>query len=245
MFIPALFLKCLPCDFLAQRARSASRKRGHDETEEPPNPSGSSSAYRLQYQLGFGRTNLSPHSSPTSAKSYPSPPLPHNEPSLERSPPIVNAPSFGSWNGPVSPVGGVPSPVRYEFDFSLGRGPFGPQQSTDRWAYDGEPFPSTSQNMLPTGAYELPSTVDPSYLAYGGPLSQLSSDFFGTSTAPQTNSLLIHGGLPFHGLDYIRNFDPDGGEQDALGQGFDAGAFQYDPEIPFTLPDLATEHTSQ
>jgi hypothetical protein len=46
-------------------------------------------------------------------------------------------------------------------------------------------------------------------------------------------------------LDYLRNFDPDGGEKDALGQGFDAGAFQYDPEIPFTLPDLATDRTSQ
>ncbi|KAI0303129.1 fungal-specific transcription factor domain-containing protein [Russula brevipes] len=237
--------------FESQRARSTSRKRGHDETEEPPNPSGSSSgAYRLQYQLGFGRTNLSPHSSPTSAKSYPSPPLPHAEPSIERSPPIVNAPSFGSWNGPVSPVGGVPSPVRYEFDFSTspGQGPFGSQQPAERWAYDGEPFPSGSQSMLPAGGtYEAPpSTVDPSYLAYGGPSSQVGTDLFGASAAPTTaGSLFLPGGLPFHGLDYLRNFDPDGGEQDALGQGFDAGAFQYDPEIPFTLPDFATDQTNQ
>jgi hypothetical protein len=158
----------------------------------------------------------------------------------------MNAPSFGSWNGPVSPVGGVPSPVRYEFDFSASpsQGTFGSRQAPDRWGYDGEPFPSTSRNMLPSGTYEPPSTVDPSYLAYGGPSSQLSPDIFGTSTASQSSSF-YHGGLPFHGLDYIRNFDPDGGEQDALGQGFDAGAFQYDPEIPFTLPDLVTEHTSQ
>ena len=163
---------------------------------------------------------------------------------MERSPPIVNAPSFGSWNGPVSPVGGVPSPVRYEFDFptSPGQGPFGSQQTPERWAYDGEPFPSTSQNILPAGTYEPPSTVDPSYLAYGGPSSQ---DFFGTSTTTQPSSLFVPAGLPFHGLDYLRNFDPEGGEQDALGQGFDAGAFQYDPEIPFTWPDLATEHTTQ
>lgn len=233
---------------LAQRARSASRKRGHDETEEVPNPSGSSSGpYRLQYQLGFGRTNLSPHSSPTSAKSYPSPPLPHVEPPLERSPPIVNAPSFGSWNGPVSPVGGVPSPVRYEFDFSAssGQNPFSPQQAPERWAYDGEQFPDASQNTLPSGAYELPSTVDPSYLAYGGPSPNMSADFFGTSSTTTTGSLFVPGGLPFHGLDYLRNFDPDGGEQDTLVHGFDAGAFQYDPEIPFTLPDLVTDHPSQ
>lgn len=228
----------------AQRARSASRKRGHDETEEPPNPPGSSSAHRLQHQRGFTRTNLSPHSSPTSAKGYPSPPLPHIDPPLERSPPIVNAPSFGSWNGPVSPVGGAPSPVRYEFDFSPGQSPYGPRPGAERWPYDGEPFPSAS--ILP-GAYEPPSTVDPSYLGYGGgpSSSQVSTDFFGASNPTTSGSLFIPAGLPFHGLDYLRNFDPDGGEKDALGQGFDAGAFQYDPEIPFTLPDIAADRTGQ
>jgi hypothetical protein len=231
-------LKCVV--FLAQRARSASRKRGHDETEEPPNQSGSSSAYRLQYQLGFGRANLSPHSSPTSAKSYPSPPLPHVEPPLERSPPIVNAPSFGSWNGPVSPVSGM-SPVRYEFDFSTSP-PFGSQATTDPWTYDGDHFPGTSHNALSSGTYEQPSTVDPSYLAYSGPQSQ---DFFGTSAPPTAGPSFLTGGLPFHGLDYLRNFDPEGGEQDALGQGFDAGAFRYDPELPFKLPDLPTDQTGQ
>lgn len=234
---------CFKCSvLLAQRARSASRKRGHDETEEPPNPPGS--AHRLQHHRGFTRTNLSPHSSPTSGKGYPSPPLPHIDPALERSPPIVNAPSFGSWNGPVSPVGGAPSPVRYEFDFSPGQSPFGPQRAAERWPYDGEPFPSSSQNVIP-GAYDPPSTVDPSYLGYGPSSSQVSTDFFGTSNPTTTGSLFIPSGLPFHGLDYLRNFDPDCGEKDALGQGFDAGAFQYDPEIPFTLPDIAADRTGQ
>jgi hypothetical protein len=240
-----LFFKCFV--ILAQRARSASRKRGHDETEEPPNPPMSSSAHRLQHQIGFSHTNLSPHSSPTSAQGYSSPPLPHIDPALERSPPIVNAPSFGSWNGPVSPVGGVQSPVRYEFDFSAspGQSPFGQQQAAERWPYDGEQFPGASQNILPTSTYEPPSTVDPSYLGYGGASSsRVSTDFFGTSNTTTTGSLFVPG-LPFHGLDYLRNFDPDGGEKDALGQGFDAGAFQYDPEIPFALPDLAADRTSQ
>jgi len=58
-------------------------------------------------------------------------------------------------------------------------------------------------------------------------------------------SVLVPTGLPFHGFDYIRNFDPDGGDPDALGQGFDADAFQYDPEIPFSLPDLVTDQSGQ
>jgi len=237
------FLNCFM--ILAQRARSASRKRGHDETEESPNPPGASSAHRIQHQIGLNRPNLSPHSSPTSGKGYPSPPLPHIDPPLERSPPIVNAPSFGSWNGPVSPIGGVPSPVRYEFDFSAspGRGTFGSQQAPERWPY-GEPFPTSSQSTLPTGTYEPPSTVDPSFLGYCPPSSQVSTDFFGTSNTTVAGSSFVPG-LPFHGLDYLRNFDPDGGEKDALGQGFDAGAFQYDPEIPFTLPDLAGDRAGQ
>src|SRR6266700_776617 len=119
------------------------------------------------------------------------PASPHIDPPLERSPPIVNAPSFGSWNGPVSPVGGVPSPVRYEFDFSAspGQGPFGSQQAPERWPYN-EPFPTSSQ---------------------------VSTDFFGNSNTTTTGSSFVPG-LPFHGLDYLRNFDPDGGEKDALGQ---------------------------
>ncbi len=229
----------------AQRARSASRKRGHDETEEQPNLPGTSSGHRLQHQIGFNRTNLSSHGSPTSAKRYSSPPIHHIDPPLERSPPIVNAPSFGSWNGPVSPVGGVSSPVRYEFDFSAspGQAPFGSQQAPERWPYDGEPFPTSSQSVLPTGTYEPQSTVDPSFLGYCPPSSQISTDLFGTSNATTSGPLFVHTGLPFHGLDYLRNFDPDGGEKDALGQGFDAGAFQYDPEIPFSLPDLAADRT--
>ncbi len=157
----------------------------------------------------------------------------------------MNAPSFGSWNDPVSPVGGVSSPVRYEFDFSAspGRGPFGSQQSSERWPYS-EPFPTSSQSILPTGTYEPPSTVDPSFLGYCPPSSQVSTDFFGTSNTTAAGSSFVPG-LPFHGLDYLRNFDPDGGEKDALEQGFDAGAFQYDPEIPFTLPDLDTKRAGQ
>ena len=96
--------------------------------------------------------------------------------------------------------------------------------------------------MVPGGSYEQPPTVDPSYLAYGS--SAVGSDFFGSSssTAPTAGSSF---GLPFHGLDYLRNFDPEGGEQETLGHGFDAGAFRYDPEIPFALSELSKDQAGQ
>jgi len=96
--------------------------------------------------------------------------------------------------------------------------------------------------MVPGGTFEQPPTVDPSYLAYGS--SSAGTDFFGSSAAPAAGSSFLAGGLPFHGLDYLRNFDPDG-EQDALGQGFDAGAFRYDPEIPFALSELSKDQPGQ
>ena len=47
-------------------------------------------------------------------------------------------------------------------------------------------------------------------------------------------------GLPFRGLDFIRNYNPSGylaGDQDSLWQSYDPGAFGYDPDLPFTLGD--------
>jgi len=99
--------------------------------------------------------------------------------------------------------------------------------------------------MVPGSSYEQPPTVDPSYLAYGS--SAVGSDFFGSSssTAPAAGAPFLSGGLPFHGLDYLRNFDPEGVEQETLGQGFDAGAFRYDPEIPFALSELSKDQAGQ
>ena len=97
--------------------------------------------------------------------------------------------------------------------------------------------------MVPGGSYEQPPTVDPSYLVYGS--SAVGSDFFGSSSsaAPAAGSSFLSGGLPFHGLDYLRNFDPEGGEPETLGHGFDAGAFRYDPEIPFALSELSKDQS--
>lgn len=166
----------------------------------------------------------------------------------KNSPQIASAPSFGSLNGPASPVGNVPSPTRYDFDFGLSQNPF-QTQGPEQWSYDGEKSAldmySSSQGMFGTGLgnqYEQPATIDPSAL-YGGSSTSSqfgSGGFFGMSgVAP--SSAFPAPGLPFHGFDYIRNYDSypaNSGEQDILGQGFDAGAFRFDPELPFSLGDL-------
>ena len=52
-------------------------------------------------------------------------------------------------------------------------------------------------------------------------------------------------GLPFRGLDYIRNYNNTGysigTDQDGLWQTFDPNAFGIDPDIPFTLGDLTVD----
>lgn len=49
-------------------------------------------------------------------------------------------------------------------------------------------------------------------------------------------------GLPFAGLDFIRNYNPDGfsagNNDDSLWQTIDPGAFQYEPDIPWGINDL-------
>jgi hypothetical protein len=68
--------------------------------------------------------------------------------------------------------------------------------------------------------------------------------FTGLSGTPPTSSFATPG-LPFRGLDYIRNYDPGvysaSGDQDPLWQTFDPGAFGYDPDLPFALGDFAVE----
>ncbi|KAI0650062.1 fungal-specific transcription factor domain-containing protein [Trametes meyenii] len=66
----------------------------------------------------------------------------------------------------------------------------------------------------------------------------------GTGTTPPSAGFATPG-LPFRGLDYIRNYDPGAGfmsgEQEQYWQTFDGGGFGVDPEVAFTLGgDLTT-----
>ncbi|KAG6378490.1 hypothetical protein JVT61DRAFT_12750 [Boletus reticuloceps] len=96
-------------------------------------------------------------------------------------------------------------------------------------------YPSGSQpGSLPYATYgHSSSSIDPIWYS--------SSDVGYTqlSTTPPTSSFPAPG-LPFLGLDYIRNYNSNGysaSDQDSLWQTIDAGVFGIDPELPFTFGD--------
>ncbi|KAI0316712.1 fungal-specific transcription factor domain-containing protein [Amylostereum chailletii] len=224
----------------SQRARSTSRRRGHEDVEDADRPG--HHPYRLQFPL---RPSQSALSSPTSAGSYNSPRL--NLVELDRSPAVQTVPSFStSLNGPVSPV---PNMNGYDFDFMQSQSnPFSQTGGAEQWNYDDKSLFNNNQDqglgLFEPPSFEQPATIDPSAL-YGGSgasSSQIGGGLYGLPpVAPSTT--FPTPGLPFHGFDYLRNYDgfPNGGEQDLLGQGFDANVFRIEPDLPFTLGELSSD----
>ncbi|KII95791.1 hypothetical protein PLICRDRAFT_34739 [Plicaturopsis crispa FD-325 SS-3] len=221
-----------------QRARSTSRKRGHGETDGSEEPSLMSSYHSIFTSPNSLRSNLSNHSSPTSV-DLPSPAMASLEIPQESSPRLVPNTTTFNYHNSNSTLSSQPS-TSSQFDYQYGI----PQQlpnisSGHQWPgngdgdQDGMDIYSGSQQgglfAYSGNAYGAPS--EPNYLGYddinGGGLSTASF------AAP---------GLPFRGLDYIRNYNPEtvGSGQDSLWQSFDPGAFGYDPELPFTaLGDIS------
>jgi hypothetical protein len=101
-------------------------------------------------------------------------------------------------------------------------------------------YPSGS-SMTYAGTYgSAPSSLmESSYLSY----EPSSSDMGALSTTPPTASFAAPG-LPFRGLDYIRNYNPgvySTSSDQELWQSFDPGNFGYDPELAFALGDLTVD----
>ena len=143
---------------------------------------------------------------------------------------------------PVSPVL-VPSPPRYDYEF-------GAQQSALGQQWNGSNGERRGMDIYSAGsALAYPSTYG-SAPASMMESSYLTSDDMGglgiLSSTPPTSSFPAPG-LPFRGLDYIRNYNsdiyPTNGDQDPLWQTFDPGAFGYDPDLPFVLGDLSIDLT--
>ena len=191
------------------------------------------------------RANLSPHSSPSS-NSHPSPAMASLDPPgvHDQSPRLVGGPQYNNYNGaPLSPLH---VPTQNQYDYGNYQSPLA-QSSSNQWtSNNGEPsgldiYPTGSQPYSTNFHGEPLSAVDSNYIGYGG-ASDMSGNFTALSTTPPTASFDAPG-LPFRGLDFIQNYGRGGysvgGDQDSLWQSFDAGAFGYDPELPFLLPDMS------
>lgn len=219
---------------ISQRARSTSRKRPvHDEGfEELSHNASLAGVLSGSYP---GRSTLSSHSSPVSAHSHPSPPQTVLEHPQESSPHLLSTGAYAI-NIPQSPTVQLStSSSQFDYDFTL------PQSPTDpRWNGDSSSGAGGFNSNYPP---PTPTTIDTSYLNFGAPTNDLPMSLTGLTTSTDSNG--FNGpGLPFRGLDYIRNYNPGGygvNDSDALWQTFDSGSFGFDPEMAFSFGDLTAD----
>jgi len=210
-----------------QRARSSSRKRGHDE-DGLERSSTSGPYYQSFSSTSVPQSTGSNHSSPASG-TLPSPSMASVE---ETSPQLVptsttSPTNFPYSNTPLSPSSQVTSPHRYDYEYGVqpsaisGGHHWSGSHGGDQPMFSHSDYPSSSFNNWP---------YDPSSDIGGNGTLGSSSAFGGV-------------GLPFRGLDFIRNYNPSGypmAEHDALWNSYDPGAFGFDPDVAFSLGDGAS-----
>lgn len=143
---------------------------------------------------------------------------------------------------PTVPVSSASS--RFPYDFNASQSP-----PDNRWAGPSDPGvssmydPTTQQAGSPSFnnsfMMQQQPSLESSYLPFDGPDINMSMQPL-PANAPSSG--FSGPGLPFRGLDYIRNYNPGGymmgTDQEGLWQTFDPGAFGLDPELPFTLGDI-------
>jgi len=220
--------------FLGQRARSTSRKRGHDDAEGLERTNATPFYQSFSSPNAGARAGSSTHSSPASV-NLPSPSMPSivDEAPPQDPNPLLIPPNTYTFT-PQPSLGQLTSPHRYEYEFGVPPSALS-QSNVQQWNVEQQ-TPDQTLFGNPFGPYASPLDN------YGG--YDLTTDFSGgltgLSTTPPSSSTFATSGLPFRGLDFIRNYNPSGfvtGDQDSLWQSYDPGAFGYDPELPFTLGD--------
>jgi hypothetical protein len=231
-----------------QRARSTSRRRGHDEPEALDRSTNTPYFQSFSSPTGSGpRTGgSSTHSSPASVNlPSPVPPVlsPDQNQTQQDPSPRLSANANYTFTSPLSPAN-LPSPHRYDFEYGVQPSALS-QTNLQQWnGNNGEQqiFGAGSQDTsLYANAFgAFGSGIE----GYGGfDTGDLSGGYTGLSTTPPSSSFNA-AGLPFRGLDFIRNYNPAGylpGEQDSLWQSYDPGAFGYDPDLPFNLGDTNSD----
>ncbi|KAJ7638605.1 fungal-specific transcription factor domain-containing protein [Roridomyces roridus] len=195
----------------AQRARSTSRKRGARDDGD-----GNERERLASYYQSFAASANVPSPVPILDKSSPQP-----------SPTLVPTYSY-----PLSPTntqyeqldyGMQPSPLNGGPHWNGGGGePQGVDMYPPNYTYGGYDGDSRRYQFGPS---EM------------GNIGELSS-------TPPISSFAASG-LPFRGLEFIRNYGNGyslGEQQDsAMWQSYDPGAFEYNPDLPFTLGDMTSE----
>ncbi|KAL5527321.1 hypothetical protein ACEPAG_6112 [Sanghuangporus baumii] len=218
---------------LARRAMS--QKRAHDEMDpaEPGGPfSSSPHAFHRSFASAFAASNPQ--------QAFPGSPRDTGSSSVERQVTFAqNSPVFG----PSLPTLGDSNSVNFSYNLS---GTPGNWSSPIQQDHDGirnlSQDSDTSNASLPSYNPLAQGMMDQNVAAYGPTLDSLlglqqpmaaQGDSFPSSSFDTA-------GLPFAGLDFIRNYTPglyDTG-QDGPWQGFDGAEFQYDPDLPFSFGEF-------
>ncbi|KAG5729998.1 Transcriptional activator protein acu-15 [Termitomyces sp. T112] len=195
------------------RARSTSRRRPDDDVDRTG---------RSYYQTFAGSTSgagASPHSSPSSG-NLPSPAMSVIEQTVEAASPTPSQALPYKYSSAT--VAAQPSPPRFEsYEFGLQSSPLA-QTNPSPWNGNEDQLSAgldmlAGDSSLYPNTYGYPSSLD--YPAYdAGDLTM-----GGLTITPPSSTNFAATGLPFRGLEYIRNFNP--------------GAFGFDPDLPFTLGD--------
>ncbi|KAJ3981533.1 putative fungal-specific transcription factor [Lentinula detonsa] len=228
------------------RARSSSRRRGLDEELERAGSSMGPYFHSLS-----SPTNGSSHSSPASI-NIPSP-ITNVPEGQEASPTLASAHTF-NYGSPGLSATQIPSPRYDSYDFGISNN-FNNYQNSTQPQWNGQQpgvdiYPA--ENVL----YRPSNGIYPSQLEnYSGfdttSTHEVNNGLNGLSTTPPSSSFDAPG-LPFRGLEFIRNYNPGGysasdnfmGEQESLWQSYDPTSFNYNPDLPFTLGDPDVNGTS-
>nr|GAT53936.1 predicted protein [Mycena chlorophos] len=210
----------------AQRARSSSRRRGLDDGDGNDRNSKAIGGY---YQSFASPTSTSPHSSPASVHvPSPVPVLDKNSP--QPSPTLASTSIYGF--PPLSPT----TATSGQFDFN--EYPMPPAMGNGQQQWNGSGDSGGGMDLYSNLSYPTFGTYEGVDPLGGYDMAMGAEQFAGP-------------GLPFRGLELLRNYGAstsngnggagyEMGEQD-LWHSYDPGAFQLNPDNPFTLGDVATE----
>lgn len=217
-------------NILARRATS--QKRPLDDFDQPEASGSSSNAYSsfaAAYAMNDQKPVIVENQQPTYLGNNGSAPI-----SL-----INDSPVFG----PALPPSQQQQQQQQMDTTSLNYG-FGHSDSSMNWTASSDTYSHEFTNALGYGGHTAQPTIDPSFMAYNTSVGSLMN-LQGQGDSPPLSAFPVQG-LPFPGLDFIRNYNPgvDDNNQDGVWPSFDGGEFLYDPALQFSFNDQPSDNTN-